>query len=84
MIVRKVLTVVATLAVWGVASPASALVLDFEGIAVGSGVNDSANNQAVQNYINTKVAGVTVQGAFARKAYNGDGYVVGETLGTSD
>jgi len=84
MVVRRVLTIVATLVASGVASSASAFVLDFEGISVGTGVNGTANNQAVQSYVSTKAAGVTVQGAVARKAYNGDGYVVGETLGTSD
>ncbi|HKC44186.1 MAG TPA: PEP-CTERM sorting domain-containing protein [Burkholderiales bacterium] len=55
-------------------SPAAAVVLDFEGVALSGG---TGSNTAVQNYLNSVlgVGFVTVSGAVADQAYDGDGFV---------
>ncbi len=58
---------------------AAAFTFDFNSLGEG------ANSTSIHNYL-TGIFGsnVAVSGAKATKAYNGDGHVVGPTLGTSD
>ena len=56
-------------------SSATNFTFDFDGLA------DGANNTSVQNYVRSKISGTNVTGAGASRTYNGDGYVIGPTLG---
>jgi hypothetical protein len=75
---------------------ATVIPLDFNtvpltGIVAGNGLNATAGSPAIQNWLTNALhsagfatASATVSGALATATYNGEGHVVGETLGTSD
>lgn len=78
------------------ASMAALVTFDFNSVALGvSNPNNPSNglgitvgsSTAIANFMNTKLPSgstVAVSGALATAKYNGEGHVVGDTLGTSD
>jgi hypothetical protein len=56
-------------------SSATLYTFDFNSLA------DNASNAAVQTYMRGIIAGTNVSGSGASKTYNGDGHVIGPTLG---
>jgi hypothetical protein len=44
-------------------------------------LGDGANNTSVQTYMRTIISGTNVAGSGASRTYNGDGFVIGPTLG---
>jgi hypothetical protein len=72
--IREPLAIASAIVAMAAAAPAAAVVVDFEGVTL---TNGTGNNAAVQSYLNGLLGPgfVTVYGAVADRAYDGDGHV---------
>lgn len=95
--VTRTLLIAGLVSAWVTALPAGAapVIFDFETIPLignaSNGLGATADSAAVQTYMTNALqaqgnptASVAVTGALATRTYNGEGHVIGQTLGTSN